>query len=378
MKLGLVIWLAACWMGVAAAQEATQPAGAGTVQSMPQPDTATLRTSTSLVLVPALVSTKDKQPVFTLKAEDFTLTDDGVPQTLRLEDDTDRQPLALVVVIEAGGSGAEHLDGYTRLGEMIEALVGNVEHTVAVVGFDSEPALVQPFTSDMGRVDKAIRDIGPGDGKAAILDGLGFSVDLLRKQPPRYRRAIVTFTETIDHGSHIKVADALRAVSDTNTSIYSFAFSSTKADERHEAAEFSSTEPGPEHGCMGRDPDEDKTKQKTRAVQAYDCASELLPPLRLAKMAAIAFANQLKRNVPETVAHLTGGEYFSFSNEKNLEKGLQTLTNHIPNRYVLSFHPVNPHPGVHAVSLYLKDRPNLKVAARSSYWAEGPGEVIAP
>ena len=366
MKLGLMM-LIACALGARAQETPPVPA---------QSDTTTLRTSTSLVLVPALVSTRKGEPVFTLTASDFTLTDDGIPQQLRLEDDTDRQPIALVVLIEAGASGADHVDSYTRLGAMIENLVGNVEHTVAVVGFDSEPALVQPFTGDMTVVDQAIRGIGPGDGKAAILDGLDYSIDLLRKQPPRYRRAVISFTETIDHGSHVKINDALRAVSDTNTAIYGFAFSSTRADEKHEAEGFSSTEPGPEHGCMGRDPDEDKSRQKNRGTQAYDCASELLPPLRLAKMAAIAFANQLKRNVPETVAHLTGGEYYSFSNEKNLEKGLQTLTNHIPNRYVLSFHPANPHPGVHAVSLYLKDRPNLKVAARSSYWADGPGQAV--
>ena len=371
MKFGLLFLLASAI--TAAAQQAASP-----TPTPSQDATTTLRTSTSLVLVPALVSTRKGEPVFTLTAADFALTDDGIPQTLRLEDDTDQQPLALVVLIEAGGSGADHLDGYTRLGQMIEALVGNVEHTVAVVGFDSEAALVRPFTSNLDTVDKAIRDIGPGDGKAAILDGLGFSVDLLRKQPPRYRRAVITFTETIDHGSHIKISDALRAVSDTNTAIYSFAFSSTRSDERHEAEGFSSAEPGPEHGCMGRDPDEDPTKQKVRGTQAYDCASLLLPPLRLAKMAAIAFANQLKKNVPETVAHLTGGEYYTFSTEKNLEKGLETLTNHIPNRYVLSFHPANPHPGVHSVALYLKDHPDLKIAARRSYWAEGPGDAVTP
>ena len=35
-------------------------------------------------------------------------------------------------------------------------------------------------------------------------------------------------SETVDHGSHIPLEDAVRAVSDTNTVIYSFAFSSTK------------------------------------------------------------------------------------------------------------------------------------------------------
>ena len=179
------------------------------------------------------------------------------------------------------------------------------------------------------------------------------------------------FTETHDHGSHIGIEDALRAVSDTNTAIYSFAYSSTKTDVREEAARFNNPEPGPEHGCFSRAWGGDPTKQPGIASQDYDCLSQLAPPLRLARIAFIAALGALKKNVPETVAHFTGGEYYSFSNEKSLERELQTLSNHVPNRYVLSFHPLNPHPGLHAVAVALKDRPNLKVAARSSYWATG-------
>ena len=370
MRLGLLL-LFTCFAAACAQDTAPSPQP-GQTQAAGQEQTPTLRTGTTLVLVPALVTTKKEEPVFTLTADDFLLSDDGVPQTLRLEDDTDRQPLALVVVLEAGGEGAGYLDQIEGLTPMIDALVGNVEHTVAVVGFDSQPALVQPFTANTDIVDHAIAGVGPGDGKAAILDGLNFSVDLLRTQPPRFRRAILLFSETHDHGSRTSIPEALRAVSDTNTAIYSFAFSSTKADAREEAKQFNSTDPYPEHGCMGRDPGADPTKQKGRPEQAYDCAADLLPPLRAAKIAYIAASGALRKNVPETVAHLTGGEYYSFSNDKNLEKALQTLSNHIPNRYVLSFHPVNPHSGLHAITLELKDRPSLKVAARSSYWAEVP------
>ncbi len=372
MVTGLVLCLSlAC---ITFGQSTSTAPAAGTTKQAQEDSTPTIRTSTSLVLVPALVTTKSGEPVFTLQASDFTVLDDGVAQTLRLEEDTDRQPLALVVIIQAGGAGATQLDNYQRLGTLLEAMFGSVEHTVAVVGFDSEPALVQPFTTGLDRVDGAIRGIGPGDGKAAILDAVNFAVDLLRKQPPNYRRAIVMFSETRDSDSHTKLIDALRAVSDTNTSIYSFAFSSTKAEAKKEAAGFSSAEPGPEHGCFSRNPDASPNSQPSRASQDYDCLAELAPPLRLARIAVMAAIGALRKNVPETLAHLTGGEYFAFSNEKTLERGLATLTNHVPNRYVLSFHPANPHAGLHSVQLFLKDRPDLKTAARTSYWAEGAGE----
>jgi hypothetical protein len=110
-------------------------------------------------------------------------------------------------------------------------------------------------------------------------------------------------------------------------------------------------------------------------VQAFDCLGQLLPPLALAKMAAIAMVGSLQRNVPETVAQLTGGEYFKFENNRSLVRSLLTISNHVPNRYVLSFQPQSPHPGFHAVELKLKDHPGLRLTARRGYWADSDADA---
>ena len=96
----------------------------------------------------------------------------------------------------------------------------------------------------------------------------------------------------------------------------------------------------------------------------------LAPPLRLFKMAAIATMRSLRRNTPETVARLTGGEYYTFKDPKTMERDLFTLANHVPNRYVLSFHPRSPHPGPHALTLSLKNYTNLTIESRSGYWID--------
>jgi hypothetical protein len=41
----------------------------------------------------------------------------------------------------------------------------------------------------------------------------------------------------------------------------------------------------------------------------------------------------------------------------------------LPNRYILSFQPKNPHPGIHALTLQLPDHTDLEVTARTTYWA---------
>jgi hypothetical protein len=121
---------------------------------------------------------------------------------------------------------------------------------------------------------------------------------------------------------------------------------------------------------MSHDQDADPDAHGKRGVQAFDCASDLIPPLRLGRMAYLAAKDSLSRNVPESVAQLTGGEYFAFKDATTLSRHLVTISNDAPNYYVLSFHPQSPNPGLHALNLKLKDRPGLELRARSSYWVD--------
>jgi VWFA-related protein len=285
---------------------------------------------------------------------------------------------------------------------MLESIVGGVRHRVAVVSFDSRPTLLRAFTPNIEAAADALRSLQPGctrqhhledcasplavhniplgDNGAAILDSLEFSVDLLLRQPPEYRRAILMISETLDRGSHTRLEDALRAVTGTGTTIYSIGFSTGKSEAAHYAARelpiesgglgLENPHPNPPHGCMGKDPDPDPDATSNKLIQAYDCLTQLAPPLALAKRAAIAATDGLKRNIPESVARLTGGEYFRLDNPKTLERDLAAISNHIPNRYRLSFHPQSPHPGFHSVELKVVDHPGLRVIARKGYWAD--------
>jgi VWFA-related protein len=353
---------------------AQSPAQSPAPQSPPISEanpSATISVRSSLVVVPALVKTKSGQLVFTLKADDFIVKDDGIPQKLQLEEDTDSQPLALVVVVEVGGDGIRYLDEYSDLGPLLDAIVGNVPHRVAIVDFDSDPELLHGFTSDLGKIVTELNHIESGDNGASVLDAMSFAVKLLREQPPTYRRAILLLSETLDQGSHIDLTEALHELSDTNTSIYALSFASTKTQIKDEAHRLNRPdEPGPEHGCFSRDPNAPPHTTESRGQQDFDCLADLLPPLRLARMVEIAMRNSLRKNVPETCARLSGGEYFSFKDPKSLRRDLFTISNDVPNRYVLTFRPQSPHPGLHALTVELKNRPEFRLDARTEYWVD--------
>lgn len=383
---------------------------AGAQQPVPQPQGPVITTQTTNVLVPALVRDAQGKLVYTLEADDFVLTDDGVPQKLTLQHESGSEPLALVIVIEVGGGGARQFQNYDRLvpplAPMLPSIVGNVYHRVAVVTFDSKPQLEQEFTSDLDEAEATLRDLSAGckghnhyrdcnepnpihdrpmgDNGAAILDSLEFSVNLLRAEPSGYRRAILLVSETGDRGSETTVEQAVRAITDTNTTIYAISFSTAKSEAAHYAhhqlplsaggwQNAENPRPNPPHGCMGKDPEPEPDDPTSKWSQFYDCVAQLVPPLTFAKMAAIATADSLERNVPATITRLTGGEYFKLGSERHLEADLTAIGNHMPNRYVLSFHPQAPHPGLHVLTLKAPDYSGLEITARTSYWAEAAG-----
>jgi len=190
---GVLLLVFSCAVAVGA-QTAEQSSGSSDKQPASQAPPFTV--SSNLVLVPVLVKTKAGEPVFSLTADDFILTDNGVPQSLRLEPDTDSQPLALAVIVETGGQGAVHLGDYQNLGAVLDAVIGDVPHRVAVIGFDSKPRLVQDFTPDTDSQPLALVVIVDTGGQGAFHLGdyqnLGAVLDAVIGDVP-HRVAVIGF-----------------------------------------------------------------------------------------------------------------------------------------------------------------------------------------
>ena len=113
----------------------------------------TLHTTTILIVVPTLVQTTTKDTVYTLTANDFTLTDNGAPQKILL-DPTATQPLSLVVLVQTGGAAVRELQYYAHLETMLAELLDSnpyskAKNHVSIVNFDSKPEAASPFTSNV-------------------------------------------------------------------------------------------------------------------------------------------------------------------------------------------------------------------------------------
>ena len=336
----------------------------------PQDATLSLRTDANLVLVPTWATTPSGETVFSLTSHDFTLMDNGVVQKVTVDDEINPTPLSIVVAIETGGFGRQEIASLGGVETMLEAIVGEQPHEVALVAFDSQPHLVQDFTANLEDVGAAIQQLEPGDHDAAILDSLQYSVGLLQARPAGNRRVVLLISETFDHGSQSKPGDAFQSLRSTNTPIYSVAFSTTQA-EVHETLTTPSPWRARKARCLQENPG-----APPGTCRGYGALGRLLV---LASRAG-QDDNGSESNVAQIAASLSGGKYLPFDagkGRKELEAELYNIANDLPNRYILSFHPSSPTPGLHTLQVAVKGQRNVQVSSRTSYWVKDTSVATA-
>jgi VWFA-related protein len=316
----------------------------------------TLHTTTTLVVVPTLVQTTGREPVFSLTAEDFVLTDNGVPQKLTLEEETKR-PLSLVVLMQTGGVARGQFPSYVNLETMLASLLDGMPNKVSIVNFDSRPEAASPFTSNVAEWRDAINQPDQGDSGAAIFDAISFALDLLKKEPVSNRRAILLISQERDDGSKTLMKEIVRDLGETNTAIYSVTFSAQKTE-----AKLAFKDPAHVNPPISVVPSDGSLKpynDPARPIQGY---FKLDVPLRL-------IFGAMQKNLSAEVADLSGGESMSFDGRGELESDINVLNNHIRNSYLLSFTPTSTEPGLHTIKVRLARHPEMMVSARTSYWA---------
>ncbi|WP_213803998.1 VWA domain-containing protein [Granulicella sp. dw_53] len=320
----------------------------------------TLHTTTTLVVVPTLVQTTGKDVVYTLTANDFLLTDNAVPQKIKLEPSS-TQPLSLVVLIQTGGAAIREFQHYSALETMLASLLEHdtkprSKNQVSIVNFDSKPEGASPFTSNVAEWTDAINHPEPGDDGAAILDAISYSLRLLDDQPATNRRAILLISQPTDVGSKTPLKEILRTTAETNTTIYTLTFSPEKAAFQNAFKDKAHLNPpivvNPAAG----------------PIQGYFNLSE---PLGL-------ILGSMRKNLAASIAPLTGGEAATFDDQHSLDEDLGTLATHIRNRYLITFQPASPQPGLHKLEVRLPQHPELTVSARTNYWSAEPDPSPVP
>jgi len=319
-------------------------AAAGWSQQLPPPEpplalpsaqnaAPTLRVTANEVLVPTLVEKRGGGIVYGLTQKDFGLEDNGVPQKIRVQEEMDTAPVSLVVAVEQGGMSALEFDKLAKLGPLLDTFLSDSRSQAALVGFDSKPHLIRDFTHTSEEINIDLKRLDPGDGGDAILDTVSYAVDLLESQPKEFRRVLLLISEERDHGSkHTKPEQLIEKIGRSDVLVLSVSFSPARAEFTHDL----------------KDNGDNRTMSMISAL--------------------VMLVQAFKKNVAKEVATMSGGEYHAFAGDKGFESRVVESAKHARNRYLITFSPSDPTPGLHTIRVKTTQDFGARIVARADYW----------
>jgi len=172
-------------------------------------------TQVDAVTVSTHVTDESGRFVKGLTASDFTILEDGVPQTVQLLG-TNEIPAEVLLALDVSRSMEPEIEDLKFTArQFIDALPGTAN--VAVGAFNSNLFLMSPFASD-----RTVRTVGLDRlrawGLTAIYDTMIRSVDILRERGTR--RALVFFTDGEDVASRSSIETARVALQSHDILLY--------------------------------------------------------------------------------------------------------------------------------------------------------------
>jgi len=309
---------------------------------LPAQENPNFASRANLVPVPTLVRDTAGNAVYGLHAEDFIIEDDAVPQTVHLDEAAEDEPLSLVIAVQRGRRANREFGRISTLASMLGPILSDQNNEAALLLFDSKLDLARDFTSNADDIELALRNLQSGDHGAAILDAVAYSARVLARRDEGRRLVLLLISETRDHGSKFtKFDDVVRLIGENNIAVFAVPFSPY-------------------------------ISQQLDVVRGAN-EDEWTPNINILEKLAAA-RQAMRKDIPQALTSMTGGEYELFATRNAFETDLTTFSNHLNSRYQLSFEPNDPHPGLHQIRVKMRDPgKNWSVLFRSSYWAEDKG-----
>lgn len=162
--------------------------------SFPEP---TLRVDSSLVLIPAQVTTHEGTPIMDLKRKDFRIFEDGAEQDISYfaKDDA---PVSIGLLLDSSGSMRNKKQ---KSSEAAAAFfrTANSEDEFFLIEFDDRPKLVLPFTKDTDLLYHEISHARPY-GRTSLFDAIHMALGVM-KTAHHERKALVIVSDGGDNRS---------------------------------------------------------------------------------------------------------------------------------------------------------------------------------
>jgi VWFA-related protein len=253
---------ASLWTPVAYALIAALVALPGVGPSMwAQDAAATIAVDVKVVTLPVTVRDKHGKIIRDLTKEDFTLQEDGRPQTIRYFSQESNLPLTLGLLVDTSRSQTNVLDAERNASRsFLDQMLVQAKDKAFLIHFDREVELLQDLTSSREKLQAALellktpsdrgssndpRSNDPNDsdsrsgsgshhgGGTQLYDAIYLaSNELMKKQ--QGRKALIILSDGVDRGSKTYLESAIESAQRADTVVYSIYFADSHHEDRNE------------------------------------------------------------------------------------------------------------------------------------------------
>jgi VWFA-related protein len=353
-----------------------------------QPDTAqaaaTLKIQAREVVLPVTVRDKHGALVSSLKIGDFTLTEDGRPQTIKSFTRESNLPFRLGLLVDTSRSVSGALDSERKAAEkfvdqMLPADPSATQKDEAfLIHFDHEVELLEDFTNSRDKLHRELDDMGStraeqnssqgpettgderprgGHGGTQLYDAIYLASHELM-EPKDGRKAIIVFSDGADRGSKETLNDAVDAADHANVTIYTIYF---KGEQDNSGLGNS----GGRRGGIGGG-------GYPGGGGGYPGGGGGYPGGGGGRRGGDTSANGIDgKKIMERIAERTGGRYFEAKKKDNLDEIYGQIAEELRGQYLLTYTPdkVDTDGGFHKIAL--KASNDDIVITREGYYAPG-------
>jgi Mg-chelatase subunit ChlD len=214
------------------------------------PDPDAIKLDTTLITVPVIASDRNGLYIPDLKAEDFTIFEDGAKQEVT-HFATVKEPFYVVLIIDTSGSSRQALYQIQNAAmTFVEQL--QTADRVQIISFDNEVRVLTKFTSNRDVLKQAIQSTRLGTD-SHVYDAFNQAISSLLPVR-RDRRAIIFFTDGVDHTSIAsRYEDNVRAVQESGIIVYPIRYE-TRAETEALIREQQRRGPVPDIGVILKQP----------------------------------------------------------------------------------------------------------------------------
>ncbi len=227
--------------------------GAGPL-ALAQDAAATIAVDVKVVTLPVTVRDKHGKIVADLTKDDFTLQEDGRPQTIKYFSREANLPLTLGLLVDTSRSQTNVLEAERNASRsFLDQMLVQPKDKAFLIHFDREVELLQDLTSSHEKLQAALEllktpsdrersndpndsgDSGSGSGShhgggTQLYDAVFLaSNELMKKQPGR--KAFVILSDGVDRGSKTYLESAIESAQRADTVVYSIYFADSHRDE---------------------------------------------------------------------------------------------------------------------------------------------------